>query len=94
MTSSPLDTVLVLRVEIGDAGYLDPAGNPVPETKLDGKGEAMVFHDGHLCAAQWSKNGLDGQVTFSTKAGKLDIPAGHTWIELIPAANGNVTFSK
>ena len=30
----PADTVLVLRVQVGDAGYLDPAGNPVPETKL------------------------------------------------------------
>ena len=34
-------TVLVLRVKVGDAGYLDPAGNPVPESKLTGKGEAM-----------------------------------------------------
>ena len=34
----PADTVLVLRVEVGDAGYLDPAGNPVPETKLEGEG--------------------------------------------------------
>ena len=44
----PADTVLVLRVQVGDAGYLDPAGNPVPETKLEGKGEAMIFHDGRL----------------------------------------------
>ena len=88
----PADTVLVLRVKVGDAGYLDPAGNPVPETKLEGKGEAMLFHDGRLVRGQWSKNGLDGQLTLSTRAGALTVPAGHTWIELIPAANGNVTF--
>jgi hypothetical protein len=88
----PADTVLVLRVQVGDAGYLDPAGNPVPETKLMGKGDAMLFHDGRLVRGRWSKTGLDGQLTLSTKAGKLNVPAGHTWIELIPAANGNVTF--
>jgi len=87
------DTVLVLRVPIGDAGYTDPAGNPVPETKLQGKGEAMLFHNGRLVRATWSKTGLDGQLTLSTKAGKLDIPAGHTWLELVPAGSqGNVTF--
>ncbi|MDO9457750.1 DUF3048 domain-containing protein, partial [Nocardioides sp.] len=32
----PADTVLVLRVKVGDAGYTDPAGNPVPETKFTG----------------------------------------------------------
>ena len=86
------DTVLVLRVQVGDAGYLDPAGNPVPETKLEGKGEALLFHDGSLVRGTWSKDGLDDSIELSTKAGKLEIPAGHTFVELIPAQNGNVTF--
>ena len=90
----PADTVLVLRVQVGDAGYLDPAGNPVPETKLEGKGEAMLFHDGRLVRGTWSKTALDAPITLSTKAGDLIVPAGHTWIELVPAANGNVTFTK
>jgi Protein of unknown function (DUF3048) N-terminal domain/Protein of unknown function (DUF3048) C-terminal domain len=90
----PADTVLVLRVQVGDAGYLDPAGNPVPETKLTGKGEAMIFHDGRLVRGTWAKKDLTAPITLSTKAGKLDVPAGHTWVELVPAANGNVTFQK
>lgn len=90
----PADTVLVLRVEVGDAGYLDPAGNPVPETKLTGKGEAMIFHGGKLVRGTWNKTGLDAPLTLSTKAGELTVPAGHTWIELVPAANGDVTFTK
>lgn len=90
----PADTVLVLRVQVGDAGYLDPAGNPVPETKLEGKGPAMVFHDGRLVRGTWSKTGLDKPLTLSTQAGKLIVPAGHTWIELVPATGGDVTFSK
>ena len=90
----PADTVLVLRVQVGDAGYLDPAGNPVPETKLTGKGEAMIFHDGRLVRGTWSKSDLKAPLTLSTKAGELTVPAGHTWIELVPAANGDVTFAK
>lgn len=90
----PADTVLVLRVRVGDAGYPDPAGNPVPETKLEGKGQALVFHGGRLVRGTWSKSGLDKAIQLSTKAGELKVPAGRTWIELVPAANGDVTYSK
>ena len=84
--------VLVLRVKVGDAGYLDPAGNRVPETKFTGKGEAMLFHDGRLVRGSWSKSDLAAPLELSTKAGKLTVPAGRTWIELVPASGGNVTF--
>ena len=42
------ETVLVLRVQVGDAGYTDPAGYPVPETKFTGTGAAQIFHDGKV----------------------------------------------
>ena len=90
----PANSVVVLRVQVGDAGYLDPAGNPVPETKFTGEGQAMIFHGGHLVRGTWAKKDLGSPVTLSTKAGDLTVPAGHTWIELVPAANGNVTFQK
>jgi hypothetical protein len=90
----PADTVVVLRVKVGDAGYLDPAGNPVPETKLEGKGQAMVFHGGRLVRGTWTKGALDEPIQLSTKAGELAVPAGHTWIELIPLGGGTVTFKK
>ena len=88
----PADTVLVLRVRVGDAGYLDPAGNPVPETDFTGSGQAMLFHDGRLVRGTWKKSSLTSALTLSTQAGKLAVPAGHTWIELVPAADGDVTF--
>ncbi len=47
----PADSVLVLRVDVGDAGYRDPAGNPVPETKFEGEGEALLFHAGKVVRA-------------------------------------------
>jgi len=91
----PATNVVVLRVREGDAGYLDPAGNHVPETLLTGKGPAMVFHDGQMVRATWHK-GKQGvsPITFTTKKGALKVPAGHTWIELVPIDGGNVTFTK
>lgn len=90
----PADTVLVLRVKVGDAGYRDPAGNPVPETKLEGEGEAMLFHSGRLVRATWHKDALDDALTLTTKDGDLEVPAGRTWIELVPADGGDITVAK
>ena len=86
------DTVLVLRVQVGDAGYRDPAGNPVPETKLEGTGQALLFHRGRVVTGTWSKKGLEAPLTLSTKKGKLEVPAGHTWIELVPQKSGSVSY--
>ena len=47
--------MLVLRVREGDAGYLDPAGNTVPETLYFGKGPAMLFHKGQVVRGTWTK---------------------------------------
>ena len=91
----PATTVLVLRVREGNAGYLDPAGNPVPKTLLVGKGKALMFHDGHVVRATWHKGGKPtSRITLSTKKGALKVPAGHTWVELVPISGGNVTWTK
>lgn len=88
------DTVLVLRVKVGDAGYKDPAGNPVPETKFTGQGQAMVFHDGKMVRATWVKRGLGAPVQFKTKAGELTLPPGQVWMELVPTKGGRVQTSN
>jgi hypothetical protein len=92
----PATNVLVLRVREGNAGYLDPAGNPVPETLLTGKGNALLFHDGRMVAGTWHKGKLaKSPITLTNKKGaKLTVPAGHTWVELVPLDGGNVTFHK
>jgi hypothetical protein len=87
------DTVLVLRVEQGDAGYLDPAGNPVPETIYEGSGALMLFHDGSVVEGTWSKDELKSPLELTTESGEaLQVPPGNTWIELAPteAAGGSV----
>ncbi|KAA1418882.1 DUF3048 domain-containing protein [Nocardioides humilatus] len=92
----PADSVLVLRVEVGDAGYLDPAGNPVPETIFKGEGKAQLFHAGQVVEGTWSKKDLGSALELSTADGDLKIPAGRVWIELVPvdAKGGSVTFGK
>jgi len=80
------DSVLVLRVREGNAGYHDPAGNPVPEAKFFGRGSVLLFHHGQVIRGTWSKPKPTSALTLRTTAGGLKVPAGHVWIELMPAA--------
>ncbi|MDT9591539.1 DUF3048 domain-containing protein [Nocardioides zeae] len=87
------DTVITVEVEVVDAGYLDPAGNPVPESLFEGTGAATVFHGGRAVAATWSKDAEDASVGFTTADGAaLTVPPGRTWIELVPADTGDVSY--
>lgn len=89
------DNVLVLRVKVGNAGYRDPAGNPVPETIFDGTGSALLFHDGQVVTGTWHKDGLGAGVQLTGKDGAaMTVPAGHTWIELVPVDTGAVTYTR
>ena len=92
----PADSVLVLRVDVGDAGYTDPAGNPVPETIFEGNGNALLFHAGKVVEGTWSKDELGSALQLETKDGKLKVPAGRVWIELVPidAKGGSVVYGK
>ena len=64
------------------------------DLQLAGDGEAMVFHDGRVVRGKWSKDDLDAQLQLSTAAGELELPPGKVWIELVPAATGDVTLRK
>jgi hypothetical protein len=88
------DNVLVLRVHVGDAGYLDPAGNHVPETDFTGTGKALLFHGGRVVKGTWKKT-LTSTVSLHTRTGAaLRVPAGHTWIELVPENGGSVGITR
>jgi hypothetical protein len=86
------DNVLVLRVRVGDAGYLDPAGNPVPETTFTGTGAALLFHGGRVVRGTWKKT-LGSTISLSSESGRLKVPAGRTWVELVPTKGGRVDIS-
>lgn len=85
------DTMIVLFCRVGDAGYTDPAGNPVPETVFEGSGEARVFHGDEVRTVRWSKPSLDESLSFTTKDGKpFTIDPGHVFLELAPKGAGSV----
>ncbi len=90
------DSVLVLRVREGDAGYLDPAGNKVPETLYSGTGPLLLFHDGKVVRGTWQKRSRQTPLKLKTKGGTLKVPAGHVWIELVPTDKdgGGVSYRK
>jgi hypothetical protein len=90
------DSVLVLRVREGDAGYRDPAGNPVPETLFFGKGELLLFHNGQVVRGSWKKTKRDSPLVLKTAAGTMKMPPGHVWIELLPRGKdgGSVRMSR
>lgn len=89
-------TVLVLRVQEGDAGYKDPAGNPVPETVYRGSGSFMMFHGGRMVRGTWSKPRLGSTVRLRTGKREVTVPRGHAWIELVPRDRfgGHVSWSR
>jgi hypothetical protein len=90
----PVSNVLILRVRIGDAGYLDPGGNPVPETLFSGSGAATLVHGNRAVQGTWHKTGLPGSLTLTANGKPLTVPAGHTFVELVPAVGGNVTLHR
>jgi Protein of unknown function (DUF3048) N-terminal domain/Protein of unknown function (DUF3048) C-terminal domain len=87
------DNVLTLEVKVGNAGYRDPAGNPVPESEFFGQGTAVLFTDGTALRCEWAKDGAGGSLKLTQLDGTpVDVPPGHTWIELVPKPTGKVDW--
>ena len=85
--------VIVLRVKLIDTGTRDPAGNPVPETVLDGSGDALVATGGKTIAGRWSKGDQLTPVKVTAADGStIALAPGNTWIELVPT-DGSVATS-
>jgi len=86
------DTVVVIFCPVVDAGYSDPAGNPVPQTVVEGSGRAVVFTGGKAAEATWHKAGPADTMTFTSKSGKsFGLKPGHIWFEVVPRG-GSVRY--
>lgn len=80
--------------------FIDESTISVPvnesEEELDtiGQGRAVIFQNGTVTEATWSKTSEFSQITFIDANG-LSIPLvrGQTWITAIPNGPGNVTWS-
>ncbi|WP_231503018.1 DUF3048 domain-containing protein [Blastococcus sp. URHD0036] len=83
--------VVVLRVDVVNTAFTDPANNPVPETVMVGGGEALVATGGKTVAATWSKASVGEPVVLTLPDGApVVLAAGSTWVELVPNRTGSV----
>jgi hypothetical protein len=84
--------VVVVRVDVVATGGTDPAGNPIPETVLEGRGEALVATGGRTMPVTWVKNGVADHLVLLDAAGNpVRLAPGNTWVELVPNGGGAVT---
>jgi hypothetical protein len=84
--------VVVVRVDVVATGATDPAGNPVPETILEGRGEALVATGGRTLPVTWVKNSAtDRLVLLGADGNPVRLAPGTTWVELVPNGGGAVT---
>lgn len=89
------DSVLVLRVQIRDAGYRDVVGTPVPETIYKGTGDMSLFHNGEVVTGKWSKADLESIPQLTDAMGQeVKVPAGRTFVLLVPVKSkgGDLSF--
>ena len=81
----------MLFCRVGDAGYTDPAGNPVPETVFQGTGRAVIFTGTTVTEATWTKTALTSTLTFTAADGSpITVAPGKTFFELVPKSDGKV----
>lgn len=77
--------LVVVFAPVVDAGYKDPGGNSVPETKFEGTGRGLVVIGGQAVDVTWTKEGPGGTLKFVDANGApVTMPVGKTWIQLAP----------
>ncbi len=86
------ENVVVQIVPYADAGLTDKHGEDLLEAQLVGSGEALVFTNGHVYTATWTKPTLRSVTTYTDADGNhIKLTRGKTWVSLVPP--GGVTFN-
>ncbi|WP_051639749.1 DUF3048 domain-containing protein [Cellulomonas sp. URHE0023] len=85
--------IVTLSVQLVNSGTFDPAGNPVPETVLEGTGDGTLSSGGKSVPVRWAKGSVGEVLTLATADGApATLAPGVTWIELVPVGSGSVTM--
>lgn len=83
--------VIVQFVPYEAVGEVDTTGAPVSEAKVIGTGSAVIFANGTMLAARWSKPSMTAMTAYTDAAGQpIQLPPGRTWVEL-PALGAVLT---
>ncbi len=84
--------VIVATVEQVPTGAVDLAGSTVWEELFIGSGPALIFTDGRVVPATWTKPSIHSVPTYTTDDGiPVPLTPGVTWVELAP--RGATTWS-
>lgn len=85
------NTVIVQYVPYETTGSVDVTGAVVSEGKVIGSGDAVVFANGSMVKARWTKSSASAMTQWTDLAGApLPLPPGRTWVEL-PAIGSALT---
>ncbi|MGH9103776.1 MAG: DUF3048 domain-containing protein [Acidimicrobiales bacterium] len=77
--------VIVEEVPYVGTGFVDPAGNPVPDAQTVGSGGAWFLSGGRVAQGSWSKPSDRSVTRFTDSAGaQLRLAPGTTWVLLAP----------
>lgn len=83
--------VVVLYVPEVPTGRTDAAGSPVPDYRLLGVGEAVVFRDGFAVTGSWERGREQDVVRLFDEVGRpVFLGAGVTWVEVVPVGRNVV----
>ncbi|PZR51828.1 DUF3048 domain-containing protein [Xylanimonas oleitrophica] len=84
--------VLLLSAEMVTTKWRDPAGSPVPETKIEGTGQGVLASGGKAVEVTWSKPSLGERIVLTGADGtEVRLDPGTTWVELVPRGSGSWT---
>lgn len=84
-TQMSVTNVIVQVVVVRATGRLDPAGNPVPEPVVIGRGPAYVFRNGRVIQGRWIRESRDDITRFVDRRGdEIALAPGTAWVELFP----------
>lgn len=92
---APDNVIIELHKVVYSKRLFDVAGNPSIEiTDPVGKGQALVFRDGQVFEATWSRKAVTDRVVYQDKSGEeIALAEGTTWIALLPSNKGEVKGS-
>ncbi|MDA8397034.1 MAG: DUF3048 domain-containing protein [Actinomycetota bacterium] len=77
--------VIIEYVNYVNTGFVDPAGNPVPEAQLVGSGTGEVAFGGRIATAKWAKPSEAAVPTYTYSNGQpVKVLPGRTWVIFAP----------
>lgn len=83
--------VIVQIAEYVNTAERDQSGEPVPEGKLVGEGEAWIFSDGKVVKGRWSKASMEAVTVFTDSSGqKVRLHPGRTWVLIPPPGSATL----